>query len=448
MATKTHILALPFPLQGHINPMLQLCKTLVTKGFHVTLVTTVSISLSLQMQASTTSNLIDIETIPDATNTSEGDMYQVFINNFKAAITQGLPQLIEKHKQSSYPAKAIVYDSVLPWTLDIAHQLGLKGAVLFTQPCTVCSIFYHIQQGTLKITTEDDGSDISLPAMPLLRLRDLPSLIYDKGPYTTLLGLLVDQFSTFQEADWRLFNTFDKLEDEILKWMASKCPILTIGPTIPQLHMDDNDYGLSLFKPNAEDYMKWLDTKENSSVVYISFGSMVTPGEEQMEEIARGLVESNCFFLWVVRAEEESKLPRDFVSEKGLIVNWCSQLLVLAHPAVGCFLTHCGWNSTLEALSLGVPTVAMAQWTDQTTTAKLIADVWQTGIRTKADENGLVTREEIAGSIREVMQEERGNEIRRNAKRWKQLAKEAVSEGGSSHNNITEFEIQLSSTTT
>ncbi|KAL2537705.1 Glycosyltransferase [Forsythia ovata] len=69
-----------------------------------------------------------------------------------------------------------------------------------------------------------------------------------------------------------------------------------------------------------------------------------------MEEIARGLVKSNCFFLWVVRAEEESKLPRDFVSEKGLIVNSCSQLLVLAHPAVGYFLTHCDRNSTLEAL--------------------------------------------------------------------------------------------------
>ncbi|KAL2513776.1 UDP-glycosyltransferase 74E2 [Forsythia ovata] len=107
--------------------------------------------------------------------------------------------------------------------------------------------------------------------MPLLKLRDLPSLIYDKGAHTTLVDLLLDQFSTFQEADWCLFNTFDELEDEILKWMASKCPILTIGPTIPPLHMDDNEYGISLFKPNAEDYMKWLDTKENSSVVYISF---------------------------------------------------------------------------------------------------------------------------------------------------------------------------------
>lgn len=212
----THILALPFPLQGHINPMLQLCKTLITKGIRVTLVTTVFISSSLQIQASTTSNLINIETIPDAaTTTSEGDVYQVFINNFKETITQGLPRLIEKHKQSSYPAKAIVYDSVLPWTLDIAHQLGLKGAVLFTQPCTVCSIFYHMKQGTLKIPNEDEGSDIMLPAMPPLKLKDLPSLIYDIGAYTALFNLLIDQFSTYRDADWRLFNTFDKLEDEV-----------------------------------------------------------------------------------------------------------------------------------------------------------------------------------------------------------------------------------------
>ena len=53
----------------------------------------------------------------------------------------------------------------------------------------------------------------------------------------------------------------------------------------------------------------------------------------------------------------------------------------LSHPAVGCFFTHCGWNSMVEALSLGVPMVAMPLWTDQTTNAKLIEDLWKVGVR-------------------------------------------------------------------
>jgi pathogen-inducible salicylic acid glucosyltransferase len=154
---------------------------------------------------------------------------------------------------------------------------------------------------------------------------------------------------------------------------------------IPSVYLDrqledDTEYGLSLFKPALDGCMEWLDSKETGSVVYVSFGSLAALGEEQMAEIAWGLRRSDCYFLWVVRESEEKKLPCNFVegsSEKGLIVTWSPQLEVLAHKSVGCFMTHCGWNSTLEALSLGVPMVAMPQWIDQPTNAKYIADVWR-----------------------------------------------------------------------
>jgi UDP:flavonoid glycosyltransferase YjiC (YdhE family) len=159
-----------------------------------------------------------------------------------------------------------------------------------------------------------------------------------------------------------------------MNWMRIiKWPIKPIGPTIPSMFLDkrlgdDKDYGLNLFKPNSDVCMKWLDSKEPGSVVYVSFGSLAAVGEEQMAELAWGLKRTNRCFLWIVRESEESKLPRDFVKETsniGLIIKWCPQLQVLAHKSVGCFMTHCGWNSTLEALSLGVPMVAMPQWTDQ-----------------------------------------------------------------------------------
>lgn len=216
MATNTHILAIPFPLQGHINPMIQLCNRLVSKGIRVSLVTTVSISTILQGQ--TGANLISIETVPDSTideKVKNLDVYEIFIRSFRAAITSGLSDIIEKHSNSGKPLRAIVYDSVNPWILDIAHEKGLKGAVLFTQPCTVCSVFYHLHKGTLEIPPDDDGSEVSLPGMPVMGVKDLPSLVYDMNSYPSLLRLVVEQFSTFEKADWRLFNTFDKLEDEV-----------------------------------------------------------------------------------------------------------------------------------------------------------------------------------------------------------------------------------------
>jgi len=112
-------------------------------------------------------------------------------------------------------------------------------------------------------------------------------------------------------------------------------------------------------------------------------------------------------------------------------------LKVLAHEAVGCFVTHCGWNSTLETLCLGVPTVAVPCWSDQNTNAKYVADVWKIGIRASTDENNVVDGESLKHCVEEIM--ERNNEMKNNAIRWKTLAVRAVSEGGSSYENIIQF---------
>lgn len=228
--------------------------------------------------------------------------------------------------------------------------------------------------------------------------------------------------------------------------MSSQWRIKNIGPTVPSMFLDkrledDKDYGLSLFKPDADTCLTWLDSKQPGSVVYVSFGSLASLEGEQMIELARGLQMSGSHFLWVVR-DLEWKLPASFIeetSDKGLVVSWSPQLEVLAHKSVGCFMTHCGWNSTLEALSLGVPMVAMPQWTDQPTNAKFVADVWKVGIRVKVNEGGMVSREEISECIKEIMEGEKGTEIRKNSEKWRDLARNAVDEGGSSDKNIDEF---------
>ncbi|KAL3031411.1 hypothetical protein AAZX31_02G028200 [Glycine max] len=169
---------------------------------------------------------------------------------------------------------------------------------------------------------------------------------------------------------------------------------------------------------------------------------MVSLTAEQVEEVAWGLKESGVSFLWVLRESEHGKLPlgyRELVKDKGLIVTWCNQLELLAHQATGCFVTHCGWNSTLESLSLGVPVVCLPQWADQLPDAKFLDEIWDVGVWPKEDEKGIVRKQEFVKSLKVVMEGERSREIRRNAHKWKKLAREAVAEGGSSDNHINQF---------
>lgn len=443
--SDAHILVFPFPTPGHINPMLQFSKRLASMGLRVTLVTTQPNTKPIEEAQS--NYPIHIEPISDGFQPGEkAQSVEAYLEKFQKVASQSLAQLVEKLARSKRPIKFIVYDSVMPWALDTAQELGLDGAPFYTQSCAVSAIYYHVSQGMMKIPIE--GKTASFPSMPLLGINDLPSFISDMDSYPSLLRLVLGRFSNFRKAKCLLINTFDMLEAEVVKWMGSQWPVKTIGPTIPSMYLDkrledDKDYGLSPLNLNVDACITWLDARDIGSVVYVSFGSLASLGEEQMEELAWGLKRSKGYFLWVVRELEEQKLPSNFIentADKGLVVSWCPQLDVLAHKAVGCFMTHCGWNSTLEALSLGVPMVVMPQWTDQMTNAKFVADVWGVGVRVKAsDEKGIVKREEIEECIREAMEGERGKEMKRNAERWKELAKEAATEGGSSDKNIEEF---------
>ncbi|KAF8014058.1 hypothetical protein BT93_H0024 [Corymbia citriodora subsp. variegata] len=453
----THVLVLTFPVQGHINPMVEFSKRLASKGLNVSLIIPISEPSKSLHPTNHAMSSIKVEHISDGfegVNTNELSL-DVYFELFSMSVIKSMTNFIKQHQSSQdNPAKVLVYDSVMPWALDLATQHGMHGASFFTQSCTVSAIYHHVHQGTLKFPLEDSQGQgyVSVPAvMSNLRLNDLPSFVADVDAYPALLKLVLDQFSNVTRANWLLFNTFAELELEVVKWVGGQLPALTVGPMIPSMYLDkriehDRDYGLSLFKPNdAETCIEWLDSKDADSVVYVSFGSLASLGEEQMEEIAIGLKRMKSNFLWVVRKSEEKKLPRNFVQDmelldgKGLVVNWCDQLQVLSHGSVGCFMTHCGWNSTMEGVSLGVPMVVMPQWTDQPTNAAFIAEVWKVGVRVKVNDKGIVTGEEIESCVNEVMGGERAKEIKANSLKWRERARIAMEEGGSSDNNISDF---------
>ncbi|PIA29593.1 hypothetical protein AQUCO_05800020v1 [Aquilegia coerulea] len=475
VTTGGHVLLLAYPAQGHINPILQFAKRLASKGLKTTLATTVY--LSNNMHLSSKDCKVGIETFSDGfdqTGPAGAETGVVYLRVFKQLGSQTLANIIRKYDNTNNPITCLVCDSIIPWGLDVGRELGLVTASFFTQTCSVSSIFYHIKQGNLSVPVEESTAAVChLPGLPQLALQDFPSCVVVLEPTPpTSLNILLGQFSNIEKADWLLFNTFDQLESQVLQWMGDLWRVRTIGPTTPSMYLDkrvegDTENSLNMFKPSdVSYYIKWLNTKETGSVLYISFGSIAELGKEQMEEVIWGIKQSDKDFIWVVREKEQSKLPTNLFSvddddemmmmmmvnkkKQGLLVPWCSQLEVLGHEAIGCFLTHCGWNSTMEALSLGVPMVAMPQIWDQFTNAKFVEDVWGVGIRAKINDGdnkgGIVTREELEWCIREVMDEDKKGmrKFKKNASLWRELAKDAVGVGGSSDLNIEEFVASIS----
>ncbi|KAG9136237.1 hypothetical protein Leryth_003835 [Lithospermum erythrorhizon] len=244
-----------------------------------------------------------------------------------------LDEVIRKQENLGHPIDCIIYDAFLPWALDVAKKNEIMGVAFFTQPCGVNYIYYHLKKGLIELPL-DSSKPVSIPGLPLMDLHDMPSLM-------DLTQLTLNCWKKVVEA------------------MANDhMPCLTIGPTIPSSYLDnrvanDSDYSINLFHTDNSFTSNWLSTKPRGSVVYVAFGSMASLDEKQMEELVFGLMNSNCNFLWVVRASEDEKLPKDCnfmdeVSKKGLIVRWSPQLEILSNEAIGCFSLIVVWNSTIK----------------------------------------------------------------------------------------------------
>ncbi|XP_050374038.1 UDP-glycosyltransferase 74B1-like [Argentina anserina] len=441
---RGHVVVLPYPSQGHINPLLQFAKRLASKGVKATLATTSYTVSSICVPT------VGVEPISDGFDESgfaQAADEETFLQSFKANGSRTLSQVLKKFEDSEFPVNCVVYDSFLPWALDVAKKHGIYGASFFTNSASVCSILLHIHHGLISLPFKLDDMPLLLHGLPPLDIADLPGMLKKPESNPAYLRMQLNQYSNLDKADWIFTNTFKSLESKAAKAVAKLWPAKLIGPMIPSAYLDDqikgdSGYGASLWKPLGEECIKWLETKAPKSVVYVSFGSMVSLTAEQMKEFALGLKETGVHFIWVVRASELGKLTDeiiDSVKEKGLLVTWCNQLEALAHEAIGCFVTHCGWNSILEGLSLGVPMVAVPKWADQMTNAKFVEEIWEVGVRAKEDDEGIVRKEEFVSCLKEVMEGERSKEIKKNSRKWRELAEKEINKGGSSDICISEF---------
>ncbi|KAF9608298.1 hypothetical protein IFM89_008583 [Coptis chinensis] len=377
-ARRLHAVCIPYPAQGHIAPMLKLAKILHHKGFHITFVNT---------------------------------------------------DYNHKRLQNSRGPNS------------------LRGLPDFQ--------FHSIPDGDTYLTNGDLEMPIEcIPGMNDIRFRDLPSSARTADAKDDTIDFVLSETERTYAAKAIIFNTFDVLEQEVLRAISFKLirplpPIYTIGPLhlllgqVSGTTLDSIRSNLWIEEPEC---LEWLDSKEPNSVVYVNFGSVTVMTSNQLNEFAWGLANTNRTFLWIVRPDlvvgDSVILPLEFVTEtqeRGLVATWCSQEQVLSHPSIGCFLTHSGWNSTLESVSSGVPMICWPFFADQHTNCRYSCKHW--GIGMEIDSN--VKRKEVESLVRELMEGEKGKEMKMKALDWKKKAEEATAPGGSSYMNIDNMINQL-----
>ncbi|ESR34280.1 hypothetical protein CICLE_v10004909mg [Citrus x clementina] len=453
---QPHFLLVTFPAQGHINPALQLARRLIRIGTRVTFATTI-FAYRRMANSPTPEDGLSFASFSDGYddgfNSKQNDPRR-YVSEFKRRSSEALTEIITgSENQGAQPFTCLVYSLLLPWTAEVARAYHLPSALLWIQPALVFDVYYYYFYGYGDLIEEKVNDLIELPGLPPLTGWDLPSFMDPRksnDAYSFILTCFKEQMEAIvEETDPKiLVNTFDALEAETLR-AIDKFNMIAIGPLVASALWDGKElYGGDLCKNSSKEYyMEWLSSKPKSSVIYVAFGTICVLEKRQVEEIARGLLDSGHPFLWVIREHENKDKDKgeddvvmkykEELNEKGMIVPWCSQVEVLSHEAVGCFVTHCGWNSSLESLVCGVPVVAFPQWTDQGTNAKIIVDFCKTGVRVKANEEGILESDEIKRCLELVMGE--GDEFRGNSLKWKDLAREAAKQGGSSYKNLKAF---------
>lgn len=290
----------------------------------------------------------------------------------------------------------------------------------------------------------------SVPGMEgFLRRRDLPSFCRTTDLNDPVIQLAMRECRQVPRSRGLILNTFEDLDGPVLSHLRSLCPNLyPVGPL--HTHLKTRLETQSTPPPASSDSlwqedkscMAWLDAQPSRSVIYVSIGSLAMMSMEQLVEFWHGLVNSGVRFLWVRRpnsivGEDSAGQIQEELSEatkeRGCLVSWAPQEEVLAHPAIGGFLTHSGWNSTLESLMEGVPMVCWPYFVDQHVNSRFVSEVWKIGIDIKDTcERGVIEK-----MIKDLMNA-KGDEFRQSMDRLSKLARESINvgEGGSSVCNL------------
>ncbi|GLJ08749.1 hypothetical protein SUGI_0095100 [Cryptomeria japonica] len=458
-----HAVMVPSPAQGSINPLINLAHLLSSRGVFITFVNTEWSHNRMSRSAAAATSTFKFLTIPDGLPPDHGRLSN--IPELVIALEK-LGPVLEHHllcslTEQTPPITCIITENFLSCTYEVAKKLGVPRVIFWTM-CAAssiaqCNANLLISHGHIPVKVDHSNSAdkviTCLPGnLPPLLPSDLISF-YRATDTSDVLFQWTLRESQFQgKTDYVLVNTFDEVDSPLTVSALSSngCPALSVGPVFLPNFLEGRDMnGIASMSEQEESCLKWLDAKEPGSVIYVSFGSIAVKSNEQLEELALGLEKSQHPFLWVLRKDiaggQPATLPEGFAErtvDRGLIVKWAPQVKVLSHTSVGGFVTHSGWNSCLESMSMGVPMLGWPYFFDQFLDCRFCKDVWKIGMDLEGvdvDETVVVKREEIEKGVMRLMEGPEAEELRKRGRELKEAAFKAVAEGGSSFLNLNRF---------
>ncbi|XP_054811094.1 UDP-glycosyltransferase 88F5-like [Prosopis cineraria] len=359
--------------------------------------------------------------------------------------------------------RALVIDLFCTSAMNIGSSLGIPVYYFFTSGAAILSAFSYfprIHEQTTK-SFKDLSVDLHFPANPPLKAFHMvePTLHRDDPAYWDFLNFC----SHLPKSSGIIVNTFQELEPMAVKAIAEgtcfpdpkQAPhVYYIGPLIAESNDRTEEEGEGAELGKSRTCLSWLEKQPSRSVVYLCFGSLGSMSVAQLKEIAHGLERSEQRFLWVVkkppideRTKQTEDTTRDFdldeilpngfterTRDRGMVVrSWAPQVEVLRRESVGGFVTHCGWNSVLEAVVAGVPMIAWPLYAEQHMNRNLLVEEMRLAIGLEhREEDGFVKGEELEKKVRELMESEGGREMRERSLKVKIFAESAKGISGSS----------------
>lgn len=469
---------LPFPAQGHIKPMLCLAELLCHHaGNHVTFVNTHHNHrrlTNLQDDLSSRYPTLHFESISDGLpeDHPRGGLNDIvnLIWSIQDVTKPLFRDMLRRSCESNGqrrppPVSCVITDGIMSFAVDAAVELQMKVIVFRTFSASSLWAYFClpkvIETGEIPFTDKDmDKPVTSIPGMEnVLRRRDLPSITRVDKVDHPVFKFFINETLAMTRASGLIINTFEKLEAPMISELASfVSKIYTIGPLHALLRSVIKDYSPPSSSSNGllwredRDFLHWLDTQPLKSVVFVSFGSLVQFTPNQMLEFLHGLLNSDTGFLWVIRPDsvtgkdESGHVLRELKGKtgvKGRICSWAPQEEVLAHPSIGGFLTHSGWNSTMESIYAGQPMICWPMLADQQVNSRCVSDVWKIGL----DMKDTCDRSTVEKMVRDLMVDKR-EEIMKSTADFARMAHDSVVEGGSSYSNLMELIGDIKSTHT
>ncbi|XP_027334238.1 hydroquinone glucosyltransferase-like [Abrus precatorius] len=461
MEKTMHIAVIPSAGFSHLVPILQFSRRLVElhPEIHVTCIIP---TLGSPPSASKTI----LETLPPNINSiflppvNPKDLPQglPMAAQFQLAVTHSLSSIHEALKSLTLrtPFLAMVVDSFAAVALDFAHEFNMLSYIYFPAAATTLSTHFYLLKLDEETSCEcrDLVEPIKVPGCVPFHGKDLYTQAQDRTSQFYKLSL--QRYKRFFGVNGIFVNSFLGMERGPIKALteegSGKPPVYAVGPIIQTDKGCGND-------ANAIECVAWLDRQQPSSVLYVCFGSGGTLSHEQMIELAYGLELSGHKFLWVVRGPSNTPnatyldaqngvnplkfLPFGFLErtkEQGMVIpSWAPQVQVLGHSSIGGFLSHCGWNSTLESVVQGVPLITWPLFAEQRMNAVVLSEGLKVGLRPRVSENGLIEKVEIAKVIKGLMEGEEGKEMLKRMKKLKEDAISALKEDGSSAKTISQL---------